>query len=385
VYVITTNHEIVIDGTDHAIWRRMLLHCVNNKFLPPYEYKIKKKNKTLAPNEKMADPGLRERISTPEFRSALLSVLLHNRDKLITKFHGNIHEAVSKRIRMETAEYRHRQDKFTRFVESNIAFNPRHTERLDFTLIIKRFINWRRQQGEHHNLSQDEIRDNLCETKLKGCIVESETGNKYIPKYVELIMDDKTMEDDCVLFKHMTEKILRKIGADYAPDEILELVSEARKKYGNKGIIEMDILGTADRKVEIFQGNKKGGAFNHGNMDIDLDKCDDDDLPRLRRVVKVYNPNVGMEDDEYDDGYYTEETDSDDGYTTEGTVNTETTVGDDSMTETTLDGNTTDNTATDNVSDTMSDNTILTQSFPKKRAYTKTDSEDTGSVCDVYD
>ena len=114
-HIVTTNHRFVIETTEHAVWRRFI----------SYKFKICFKHEVdpTKPNERRRDPDLINKImKDTRYHSAFLSILIHYRSVLYSKYDGQILKVPHPTIIKETDEYRQSEDIFQRYIMQRVYY-----------------------------------------------------------------------------------------------------------------------------------------------------------------------------------------------------------------------------------------------------------------------
>ncbi|MEM3061932.1 MAG: DUF5906 domain-containing protein [Nitrososphaerota archaeon] len=140
-FVIASNHDPRISGSDYGTWRRILVYSFKMKFKPDPDpnNEFEKKEDTKLLNEITKDP---------QFLQAYLSILIKYYEELRDKYHYDLDSIPKPTIDKETKDYRHRQDIFTYYVETYII-KDENAEDIMLDVLITRYITW-----YTHNISE---------------------------------------------------------------------------------------------------------------------------------------------------------------------------------------------------------------------------------------
>lgn len=123
-HIVTTNHRFVIETTEHAVWRRFI----------SYKFKICFKHEPDSENplERKRDPDLIGKIMKDKrYQEAFLSILVHYRSMLYSKYDGQILKVPHPTIIKETEEYRQSEDIFQRYIMQKVYYYKGRGQTLD--------------------------------------------------------------------------------------------------------------------------------------------------------------------------------------------------------------------------------------------------------------
>ena len=163
-HLVTTNHGFTIETTEHATWRRILTVSFKMVFLE----KLKNESKY----ERKGDPNIiRNFASNPRNKEALLSILVHYRERLYREYEGNLLKVPKPTIDRETNEYRNKEDLFNRFLDERTYLSSNNIMSVDEICTIYR--NWYKTlTGNAYASSNDVVKTMFLNSKI----------NKYFKK-----------------------------------------------------------------------------------------------------------------------------------------------------------------------------------------------------------
>lgn len=189
-HLVTTNHGFTIETTEHATWRRILTVSFKMVFLE----KLKNESKY----ERQGDPNIIRNFSNnPRNREALLSILVHYRERLYKEYNGNLLRVPKPTIDKETNEYRNKEDLFNRFLDERTYISPNTIMNMDE--ISSLYRSWYRfLTGNQLNGSNDLIKSMFLNSKINKYF-KKENGIDYLVGLRLLNDMDKPTEDEVML------------------------------------------------------------------------------------------------------------------------------------------------------------------------------------------
>lgn len=164
-HIVMTNHRFVIETPEHAAWRRFL----------SYRFKMlfKFNHDPNEPLEREKDPKLIALITNnKEYREAFLSILIHYRSMLYSRYDGQILKVPHPTISRETEEYRCAEDVIQRYVMQYVYFYKGRDQSLD-ELVDNFKIRYKEE--------------NSCDYKSKKIDLIHEFRNSVLQKHVSQI------------------------------------------------------------------------------------------------------------------------------------------------------------------------------------------------------
>lgn len=194
-HLVTTNHGFTIETTEHATWRRILTVSFKMVFLE----KLKNESKY----ERQGDPNIiRNFSSNPRNREALLSILVHYRERLYTEYNGNLLRVPKPTIDKETNEYRNKEDLFNRFLDERTYVSTGTIMSMDE--ISSLYRTWYRSlTGNQYNNSNDVIKTMFLNSKINK-FFKKENGIEHLVGLRLLNDMDKPNEDEIMLIHSIT-------------------------------------------------------------------------------------------------------------------------------------------------------------------------------------
>ena len=169
VLICGSNHEIKITSTDHGIWRRIFY----------YKCKVKFTQTPMQGNqyEKQADPSLPEKIKTPEWRRAMLSILVHYNIKLRKEYHHNINAVPCSTIKYETEVFRNSQDVFNRFITERMVKTTQAEKDITVEMLHAKYSEWYFSNFRREcDLNVDNVMTRLENSQLHGYLSRLDNG-----------------------------------------------------------------------------------------------------------------------------------------------------------------------------------------------------------------
>jgi phage/plasmid-associated DNA primase len=134
--VAISNYDFIVNTTDNGTWDRIRFYQCKSRFIhepnpmSPFEHKIKTELTIRWPED-------------PNYRSAMLSILIHYRLRLQREFGGDIRAISIPTIARETTSFRVKQDPITRFINERVVISPTNTDKL--SIVIDRYNAWYRE------------------------------------------------------------------------------------------------------------------------------------------------------------------------------------------------------------------------------------------------
>ena len=113
---VTTNHRPKVAGTDHGIWRRMVLLTF------PYRY-VRSEDKIEGDMDRVGDVGLRHRLSLEPQKEAFLAWVVEGARKYLQRGAEQPFELTEK-MQEDVEEWRSSSDPLGRFIGDMLEFDP---------------------------------------------------------------------------------------------------------------------------------------------------------------------------------------------------------------------------------------------------------------------
>lgn len=132
-HLITCNHHLSIQTTDHGTWRR----------IRTYKFKIVfTQNPDLEnPNERLLDSKVAEEYATDDrYKEAFLSILVEYYRRLQSEYEGNILNIPCPTIEKETNDYRNNEDVVSAFIDARaiVSLNAKQS----MADVVQAYRNW---------------------------------------------------------------------------------------------------------------------------------------------------------------------------------------------------------------------------------------------------
>lgn len=134
--IAISNYDFIVNATDNGTWDRLRYYQCKSRFVhnpdptSPFEHKIRTELTTRWTED-------------PNYRSAMLSILVHYRLRLQKEYNGDIRTIPSPTIARESMAFRIKQDPITRFVNERVVISTANTDKL--SVVIDRYNAWYRE------------------------------------------------------------------------------------------------------------------------------------------------------------------------------------------------------------------------------------------------
>jgi phage/plasmid-associated DNA primase len=158
-----SNHEMSVDDpSDDGFWRRFRAYYHKVKFVLNPD--------PLNPNEALLDESyMFDFVTQVDYHEAVLSILVHYKSILDTKYNGCINRVVCPTLAKDTERYRNDQDTINRFISEQMIF-AESTETISMMDIIRQYKLWHVEiySRQATMVKSDEIANLFKTSKLKN-------------------------------------------------------------------------------------------------------------------------------------------------------------------------------------------------------------------------
>lgn len=168
--VALNNHGYIIKTSDHGSWRRIYYYNAKTKFTenPNPNNKYERKDNPDVENKYPEDPN---------FKQAMLSILVHYWAELERKYGGNLKRVPVPTIEAETLTFRNNQDMINCFITQMIVRSPHTTEEISLGKICDAYLAWYNAKGIKRPLeTNDAIRKQFLNSRLNKSLVRGDDG-----------------------------------------------------------------------------------------------------------------------------------------------------------------------------------------------------------------
>lgn len=198
-YLLATNYPLQIESTEYAVWRRFMI----------YTFKMTFKDDPN-PNdkfEKEKDPDLINKVKNDErYHEAFLSILVHYRSMLYSKYGGRILKVPHPTIKHETSVYRQQEDIYERFIMQRVFYKEnKPAQPLDeFMTIFRNY--YRNENGERLKIKNDEMKHIFLNSSIQKFIKSNESG-MHILQNIYTVEEGSPIITGAVLYKEYLKSI----------------------------------------------------------------------------------------------------------------------------------------------------------------------------------
>ena len=198
-YLLATNYPLQIESTEYAVWRRFMI----------YTFKMTFKDDPN-PNdkfEKEKDPDLINKVKNDKrYHEAFLSILVHYRSMLYSKYGGRILKVPHPTIKHETSVYRQQEDIYERFIMQRVFYKEnKPAQPLDeFMTIFRNY--YRNENGERLKIKNDEMKHIFLNSSIQKFIKSNESG-MHILQNIYTVEEGSPIIPGSVLYKEYLKSI----------------------------------------------------------------------------------------------------------------------------------------------------------------------------------
>ncbi len=167
LYLVTSNHDMTIDISDYAIWRRVFYINMKVTFYPPDKYDPNNTD----PNVRLANSDVIDYWPTDKnVIGRYMGILAWYNYQIYAKYKGKIRDMPHPHIQKDTFDYMIRQDKVSLFLAQKLVKLADPNQDMDFVTEGEKYVRWM---------------DKVHKSKLAyGVTVEGIFSNSSIKKYM---------------------------------------------------------------------------------------------------------------------------------------------------------------------------------------------------------
>ena len=170
--IALSNFDFIIDTTDHGTWRRIYYYRNKVKFC-----------RNPAPGniyEKRVNPKfIDEYTNSPDYKQAMLSILVHYNAKLHSFYGGDIKNVPSETIARETEDFRNRQDALNKFITQMIFVSP-GAEPIGMTVLAGKYSEWYVRNIKDGKQTIVDIQSQFDNSRIAAHLVYHSSGVKML-------------------------------------------------------------------------------------------------------------------------------------------------------------------------------------------------------------
>jgi len=256
---LASNYPLVVPTTDHGTWRRIRYYknkskfCDNPNLKNEFEYQKNGHYDTCK--------------SDPNYKSAMLSILVHYYERLQKKYEGKICNVPCSRIEDETLEFRNTQDFINRFISERIVTTNATDEmgrppEVALNTLAEAYREW----------YNTKIRQNGA-ANLNGADIEADFENSVIKKYLKRAQN-QTYTIEGIRILETYEHYLRE-GEEF-------LISSNDNKTKKRG--------------DALPSNPDAGLWWKGDSKSKLPTEDGATLPVIRKVHEYFHDDKSVQE-----------------------------------------------------------------------------------------
>lgn len=163
--LLATNHMPLpkqTSASEFAIWRRIYAWRIETLYV----------DNPMGEFEKKADSKAKFRKNDHAYRSAVLSVMIHDQSRLFRRYDGDIERVCKDAINAHTEEYRNACDLLNRFLSDYIIVDSEREEPLTIIELASHYTAWLRIQDANYaaRLRHDTVLNDLKGSKIRQFI-----------------------------------------------------------------------------------------------------------------------------------------------------------------------------------------------------------------------
>lgn len=198
-YLLATNYPLRIESTEYAVWRRFMI----------YEFKMTFKEEPNPNNkfERAKDPELINLVKNDKrYHEAFLSILVHYRTMLHTKYGGRILKVPHPTIKHETNLYRQQEDIYERFIMQRVFYKEgKPAQSLDeFMTMFRNY--YRNENGERLKTKNEEMKHIFLNSSIQKFIKSTESG-MHILQNIYTVEESAPIIPGSILYKEYIKTI----------------------------------------------------------------------------------------------------------------------------------------------------------------------------------
>lgn len=191
--IAVSNYLFQIFSQDHGMWRRIYLYNAKCKFLE----NPNKEN----PYEKKVDYAIQNKLKTdPRYKEAVLSILAHYHQRLMSEYGGNLHLIPVPTIRYETEVFRNSQDSLNRFITQMIVESP-GADKIGLPMLASKYISWHNETiKKNTNLTIQAVIQSFENSRVSAQLKREESGVQYLHNHrIKESVEEKPLPNETAL------------------------------------------------------------------------------------------------------------------------------------------------------------------------------------------
>jgi phage/plasmid-associated DNA primase len=169
--IAISNFDFIINSTDNGTWDRLKFYQCKARFVHHPD--------PASPYERAIRPELtNEWPKDPNYRAAMLSILVHYRLRLQREFCGDVRRIPVPTIDAETRAFRMKQDPISRFIAERIVISPSSAESLVHA--VDAYREWYRDTMGVRLAAVANVENMLENSRISQYIVRDDSGAKQL-------------------------------------------------------------------------------------------------------------------------------------------------------------------------------------------------------------
>ncbi len=257
VYIIASNFNLKIEGSDMGTWRRIVYFNMKVTF--------KHKDEELTgKNERFEVPECMNWKKLDSYKSRFMGILVYYHYLFQKKYKGRLENIKAPHLELDTLNYRMQEDHYTSWV-SGYCVKSKNGGIIKICDVLNNFKEWARNNNKNVIVMSEEI---MMQTELKGYVKKGSKGN-----YIEGIRILKENEDPEEDEKYLiVPKIYKEPENNFGvlietPEEYVERIkNEYNEKY--KKIFEATddtfIVELSEQEKQLLQVESKSDKIPEG-------------------------------------------------------------------------------------------------------------------------
>lgn len=173
--ICLSNFDFIIDTTDHGTWRRIYYYknkvkfCANPNPENPFEKKVNPKFIDEYPND-------------PEYKQAMLSILVHYNARLHREYKGDLKNVPVPTIMAETEAFRNKCDTINMFITDMLVKSP-NAEPIGMSVLTDRYNEWYVKLVKKAPIPVQDVQSQFENSRVSHAIEHRMAGATYLVGY----------------------------------------------------------------------------------------------------------------------------------------------------------------------------------------------------------
>lgn len=259
-HILTTNHPLGVDNTDHGTWRRLKLIQFKMVFCDPDDSTNMYDENN--PHHRIGDKDLLDKVITdPEYISAWMSIMIFYHRILMKYFNGDVNKIYSEYIEKDTIEFRMDQDKITKFISTRIV-----EYKLLYKLRRKLLKKQHNIENKYKNNNSDEDSDESDNEIEDENIIVDKKGAPIFPLHTVIDLYKEWYDDNYKPKKHNINNIQKQfIQCNLLITTCLHKLpkGEGYILVGMKALKHRENLGDQIRLSDTITKKKKSNRYKY--------------------------------------------------------------------------------------------------------------------------